>query len=86
MHFWTFSQKRKWDTFKYQFFKTGTALTNASILFNLLRSNERDLFVAVHNRLISIGKQISTNHANSKANYRINQKRRLSNFSVESSE
>lgn len=39
-------------------FKTEIALTNARALLNTLQSNDKNLYVAVHNRIHTIGKEI----------------------------
>lgn len=79
-----FSQKRKLDQAKYNMlFKTGVALTNASTLFDALRANDRRLFVAVHNRMFTIGENISDKKANSQAAYRDKRQKILPGSNVE---
>lgn len=53
-------QEWKWDEKKYKTcFQTEIALTNASMFFNALQRNDRNLYVAIHNRFYTIGDEKS---------------------------
>lgn len=63
-------------------FQTGMKLTNTGILFNASRTNDRRLYVAVHNRMITIVENIVAKRSNSQAAYREQRQKQLSGSKV----
>lgn len=65
---------------------TRIALTNASLLFNALLANDKNLYGAVHNHIFTMGEEKYKQRAQSQLRHRENRKMRLprSDISTES--
>lgn len=59
------------------------ALTNASSFYNALRANDRRLFVAVHDPILTTGGDISEKRANCQTAFRDKRQKRLSGSDIE---